>query len=249
MEFNLKRNIQRGIRPILGTFGLELVRKHRSDDPKTYIPFKETIAGANLSGQSVGDYIDSKYQAPGATQETIDKMVELGVFQDKIERICEIGPGSGRYLEKTLKICKPVYYEIYETAADWAQWLVKNYEVIHQPTDGVTLSLTPSRSIDLIHAHRVFSSTTFLATSSYFLEMIRVVREGGKIVFDILDEDCMDTNTLRMWLDASIPNGLYPSFLAKGYALDIFYDHGFSLMGDFFITMKPGRTHYFVFSQ
>jgi len=43
-------------------------------------------------------------------------MKKLGVFDGEIERVCEIGPGTGRYLDKVLKLAKPTYCEIYETA-------------------------------------------------------------------------------------------------------------------------------------
>ena len=237
MASQLKGLVRKGVDSILDPFGFELVKKHSWDDPKTYIPFKETIKGAKEASLLVGDFIDAAYQEPGATQETIDQMAAFGVFNPKIERVCEIGPGSGRYLEKTLQAYKPDYYEFYETANEWAQWLVQNYHVIHQPTNGISLSATPSSSIDLIHAHRVFSYTPFFTTVSYFFEMMRVVRDGGKIVFDITTEDCMQPAILEKWLAAGFQGSSYPTFMSKRYVLDFFQNHDFTLVGNFCIMI------------
>jgi SAM-dependent methyltransferase len=197
----------------------------------------------------VGDYIDTHYQEPGATQATIDQMAALGVFKQKIERVCEIGPGSGRYLEKTLQACKPDYYEFYETASEWAQWLVQNYHVKYQPTDGISLASTPDASIDLVQAHRVFSYVPFFTAVNYYFEMMRVVRDGGKIVFDILTEDCMDNANLTKWLAAGFYGSSFPSFMSKQYTLDIFQERGFTLVGNFYVINKPGVTEYYIFAK
>jgi hypothetical protein len=249
MASQVKGTVKKGLNLILAPFGFELVKKHSWDNPKTYIPFEETINGAREAGLSVGDFIDVNYQEPGATQETIDQMRALGVFEDKIERVCEIGPGSGRYLHKTLEACHPKYYEFYETAGEWAQWVVQNYHVLHQPTDGISLASTPTSSIDLIHAHRVFSYTPFFTTVSYFLEMMRVVRDGGKIVFDITTEDCMQPAILEKWLAAGFQGSSYPTFMSKRYVFDFFQNHDFTLVGNFCIINKPGLTEYFIFTR
>lgn len=139
MKTTLKHSIENSVNRTLHVVGLELVRhQHHWDDPREYIPFEETIRWARQAGLSVGDYIDVTYNVPGATQETIAKMATLGVFAGQVQRICEIGPGSGRYLEKTLQVCHPDQYEFYETSTAWAQWLEQQYAVIYQPTDGVS---------------------------------------------------------------------------------------------------------------
>lgn len=177
------------INSILVIAGLEITRRHSSY--QNYIPFRKNMEEAKKAGLSIGDYIDLTYNVPGATQDTINQMVGIGVFNRPIERVCEIGPGSGRYLEKTQEICQPKYYEIYETSEEWRKWLVETYAVTAHIPDGRTLSQTRSHSIDLIHSHKVFPGLSILVILQYFLEMIRVVREGGCIVFDILSENCL----------------------------------------------------------
>jgi hypothetical protein len=175
-------------------------------------------------------------------------MVDLGVFSGKIERVCEIGPGSGRYLEKTLKACNPDYYEIYETARDWREWLVQQYGVIAQPTSGSSLAHTPTRSIDLIHAHKVASSVlTFRTICDYFVEMERIVRDGGMVVFDLVTEACLDQVTIDKWLGTKFE--LPISMVSEQYAIDFFCKRGLSFVGSFFVPMEPVKSQYFVFTK
>lgn len=250
MKTSLKSVTHRKVNQLLHIVGIEVVRyQHHWDDPRSYIPFRETLHWAKLAGMTVGDYIDKTYNVSGATQETIDQMAALGVFTEQVHHVCEIGPGSGRYLEKTLAICHPSLYEIYETATDWAQWLPRQYPVILQPTDGVSLRATPTASVDLTQAHKVFPSTPFLVTCRYLLEMMRVTRKGGKIVFDVLTEKCLDDVTLTKWLNAGIAPSSYPNLLPEQYIFDFLERRGFTLVGSFFIPCAPGKTECMVFTH
>jgi hypothetical protein len=108
MYKQLKTIGRQAVNALLGAVNLELLSlNHRYSDYKNYIPCQSIITEAKSAGLSVGDYIDAKHNKPGSTQETIDRMATLGVFQGKIDRLCEIEPSSGRYLEKTLKACSP----------------------------------------------------------------------------------------------------------------------------------------------
>lgn len=247
---SLKGTARDIINKLVEPYGYELtVRKHDWENFQAFLPFKETLKEAEDAGLSVADYVDQKYNKAGATQETVDGMVKLRVFDGNIRRICEIGPGSGRYLEKVIKLCTPEQYEIYETATEWAEWLVKNYNVVLQPTDGETLASTPSDSVDLVHAHKVFVCLPFLTNCRYLEEMIRVVRGKGKMVFDIVTEDCMDNPTLESWRASGIKSAHFPSFMSKQFTLEYVTSRGFSYDGSFIIPMKPGKTECFVFTR
>ncbi len=88
MNGNLKSLTGRAINSGLGMVNLKLVRCNTPyTDYRDYIPFAETLTGANEAGLSVGDYIDVRHNIPGATQKTSDQMAALGVFKDKIERV------------------------------------------------------------------------------------------------------------------------------------------------------------------
>ena len=245
MSSRLKRLPVKAINSFLSVLDLQLVRRGRTF--QDYIPFQETLSAARAAGLSVGDYIDAKHNVPGATQETIDRMKDLGVFDRKIEHVCEIGPGSGRYLERTIRLCHPATYEIYETAADWRQWLVREYKVTAHPADGRSLSQTPSHSRDLVHAHKVLNGLPILTACRYLAEMVRVVRDGGVIVFDLLTEECMDEITLDRWVASGAD--YVCSMMPRQYAIDYFHRRGFRFVGSFFITSVPGMTQYFVFDK
>lgn len=250
MKAPLRNLLKSRINHALNAIGFELVRQqHRWDDPREYLPFAETIRWARQAHMSVGDYVEATYNVPGAVQDTIDRMIELGVFDGPTQRICEIGPGTGRYLEKTLQVSHASYYEFYETATPWARWLVKQYPVTFQPTDGSTLSSTPTASIDLVQAHKVFVATPFLTTYRYFMEMTRVARMDGKIVFDVMTEACMDEATLQRWMCANIPMSPYPNLIPEQFALNVFQRVGCHLDGTFFIPTLPGWSKYMVFTR
>ncbi|HEX3625626.1 MAG TPA: hypothetical protein VH280_09390 [Verrucomicrobiae bacterium] len=245
--------MRNGINRMLGAFNCEIVRKsgrpHDWSDVGQFIPLEETLSGARKAGLTVGEYIDTKHNVPGATRATHERLVALGVFKDRIDRVCEIGPGSGRFVEKTIQACKPSHYEIYETAGPWADYLVKAYKVITQPTDGVTLANTPTSSIDLVQAHKVFVCLLFLTVCSYFTEIVRVTKPGGWVVFDIMTEDCVDEYNLPLWLKTGVNTRTYPQMISKQFALAFFARHNVDFIHSFIVPMKPGRTECMVFRK
>jgi hypothetical protein len=240
-----------GANRLLGLVDLKLTRAGEHDwaDPRTFLPFEETIRSAVRSNMTVGQYIDATYNVPGVNESTVAQLEELGVFNSRPARILELGPGSGRYLEQVAAICQPESYEIYETATPWASWLVKNYGVVLRPTDGRSLSATPTASVDLSHAHKVMCVLPFLTICRYLLELMRVTREGGYVVFDVPTEKCMPVEAVQEWADSDVDAGPYPSFLARHLVLDNFTSRGFELVGSFLTHMKPGMTEYFVFRR
>jgi len=239
-------------RAAFASVGVEILRKRGHDwgSVANYIPFEETIAAAAKAGLSVGDYIDGTTPGkPSATRQTIDEMARLGVFDGTIGTVVEIGSGSGRYVERTINACNPQRYEIYETADKWAAYVAEKYGVIRQPTDGKSLAATPDDSVDLVQAHKVFSTVSFLVSAHYWLEMVRVTRPGGFAAFDIVTESCMSSEQLEIWVESGINNGSYPAVIPRGLASEFFDKHGFVLRGSFIVPMRPGRTETFVFQK
>jgi SAM-dependent MidA family methyltransferase len=59
------------------------------------------------------------YATPGTTSATVQAMLDLAQLPEPVRRVCEIGPGSGRYAERVIAAVNPNVYEIYETATDW----------------------------------------------------------------------------------------------------------------------------------
>jgi phospholipid N-methyltransferase len=226
----------------------ELVR-HNWDDPQQFIPFNQTLAGARAADMTVGDFIDVTYNEAGATQTAVDCMAQLGAFDGKIDVVCEIGPGSGRYLEKVLTRCSPTRVEIYETASPWAEYLRDSYGVVCRATDGSTLSETETQSIDLAMAHKVFVATTSMVTFGYLSEIARVLRAGGVAIFDVFTERCLDPEQLDRWLETDVRSGPYPAAVPRQCVIAHLERFDLELSGTFTTPMSPGMTECFVFSR
>ncbi|WP_069768682.1 methyltransferase domain-containing protein [Streptomyces sp. LUP30] len=244
--------LKSGAKRLLGRAGFDIVRSSNNrggvDD---FLPFEATMRAARAAGLSVGDHIDQVMNGtPGATQSTIDELRALGVFAGRPTSVLEIGPGSGRYLEKTLKECSPERYEIYETAAPWADYLVETFGVVARPTAGSSLAPTPDASIDLVQAHKVFNTVTFLCASRYFLEMARVTRPGGRIVFDVMTETCLDPDAVRTWAtQGGEGHGSYPAALPRRTCVDLFATLGCTLEASFVAPMGVATTEVLVFGK
>ncbi|WP_333738429.1 methyltransferase domain-containing protein [Streptomyces sp. IBSBF 2806] len=244
--------LKSGAKRLLGRAGFDIVRSSNNrggvDD---FLPFEATMRAARAAGLSVGDHIDQVMNGtPGATQSTIDELRALGVFAGRPTSVLEIGPGSGRYLEKTLKECSPERYEIYETAAPWADYLVETFGVVARPTAGSSLAPTPDASIDLVQAHKVFNTVTFLCASRYFLEMARVTRPGGRIVFDVMTETCLGPDAVRTWAtQGGEGHGSYPAALPRRTCVDLFATLGCTLEASFVAPMGVATTEVLVFGK
>jgi hypothetical protein len=211
-----------------------------------YISLEPTVRSARALGMSVGDYIDWQYNVPGATEEAISKLVKMGALSEQIETVCEVGPGSGRYLERVQSICRPRHYEIYETSSEWEQWLVEQFNVSARHADGLALRETEADSIDLVHANKVFPGLSILAVCSYLDDMSRVLRSGGKMFFDVLTESCLTDDLLSAWWQSGVT---FPcSMISSEFVADFLSRRGVEFMGEFLSPMKPAVTNVLVFS-
>jgi hypothetical protein len=242
----IARTARKALNSVLGFAGFRLVRFGESDYVMAFQPFRRTINGAKKAGLSVGDYIDSRFQVRGATQDTIDRLASLGTFGENVRSTCEIGPGSGRYLEKVQRLCASSSYEIYETDLQWSDWLARTYHVAAREASGRSLRDTENDSIDLVHAHKVFVYLPLIVTCQYFAEMIRVTRPGGQIVFDIISEGCMADSTLEKW----IASGLYfPCMMPREFTIAFFARQHCTLQASFFAPLVPGQSEYLIFAK
>jgi SAM-dependent methyltransferase len=218
-----------------------------SPDPaiQDFISARKTLAAAQRAGLSVGAYIDRTYAEPGATPNTVKAMLELAGLRDRCERVCEIGPGSGRYAEEVIAALHPDAYEIYETAKDWLPHLRKLPNVVIRDCDGHTMAQTKSGSVDLVHAQKVFVYLQFYTTAGYLEEMARVVRPGGAIAFDVVTEDCLDDKTVEAWTK----RGSIYHPIPRVWLIDFLGRRGLTLSGSYFASLPPGTTELLVFRR
>jgi hypothetical protein len=248
----LLRNLRSIVNAALAPLGVKLTRTggHDWSDIANFIPFEDTIRAAQAAGMSVGDYVDAVLNGvPGSSRSTIEKMSSLGVFSQPLRTVVEIGPGTGRYLEKTLALSHPQRYEIYETAGPWSAYLTRTYPVTLQRTDGFSMSETAAGSAELVHAHKVFSGVPFMVTCNYWQEMARVIAPGGWAVFDIVTERCMGVAAMEAWIKSGIRNGSYPALIPRELAVGFFESRGFALAGSFIVPMAPGTTELMAFRR
>jgi len=243
----VKRLLNRSIKKLLAAAGLAIVRTAPQTIGGQPISDAHAIAEAQRRGISAGLYLEELFGKFGRAQMIIDRMKTVGAFSEDLNVVCEIGPGSGVYIEKILEIATPDRYEIYEIAENRAEFLAREYPVISQPTDGFTLTHTPSGTVQLVHAHGVFVALQFLTSYSYFKEIVRVTAPEGYAVFDIISEDCLDEDTVDLWLNSNLR---YPSFLSKKYVIDFFNRHSFHLVDDFRLPLLvQGDSRYLVFKR
>jgi SAM-dependent methyltransferase len=211
-----------------------------------YISAAATIAAAHAAGLSVGDYVERLWQEPGGSASIIKRLREIGAISSATKSVVEIGCGTGRYIEHTLKCCRPTVYQIYETDDAWASWAAKSYPVEACAADGRSLKSTKSNSTDLIHAHGVFVYLPFMISYRYFKEIARVAAPGAFVAFDICSEACFDTETAEKWL-ASDHN--WPCFLSTAYVRQFFDNNGFVFIESFLAPFDVGWSEYLIFRQ
>lgn len=236
-------SVNRALRPT----GVQVVRNFSSDPAvQSFLPARRTLAAAERAGLSLTDYIDQFSAKPGATAEAVKEMLALADLSAPVGRVCEIGPGTGRYAEKVIAALHPEVYEVYETARDWLPHLSKLPSVKLHDADGRTLAQTASGSVDLVHAHKLFVYVPLVTTVGYLWEMARIVRPGGVVAFDIVNEDCLDEPTTSTWVSEGVT--LY-SMIPRQWTVDLLDRKGLSLVGSTFVPMSGGSTELLVFRK
>jgi SAM-dependent methyltransferase len=221
--------------------------KGKSADPavRPYRSARRTMGEARKAGLSVSAWIDQNHAEPGATPALVKAMLSISGLSGKCGRVCEIGPGTGRYAEEVIAALHPDAYEVYETERSWIPVLRKLPNAIIRHCEGRTLSQTPDASIDLVHAQKVFTYLPFFATAGYMAEMARVVRPGGTVAFDVATEDCLDDPTVLTWIERGTIYHPFP----KAWAVDFLQRRGLTLLGTATTPLPPGKSELLVFRR
>ena len=239
----VKQSVKKTVLSLTRPLGIEISKVANNRNVLGYVSAKETIHAASQSNLSVPDYLDKIWNHKDNRELIINQLQKFGILNQTIQNICEIGTGAGRYVEQTIHLCQPACYESYEPDQDWAKWLTEKYKIISQPSDGQSLSYTSDSSIDLVTAHGVFIYLPFLIIYRYLLEIVRVTKNSGYVVFDIFTEDCLDDEKVKYWLDSDYD---YPCFFGEIYAINFFTKREFIFVGSFF--SKDG-TKYLIFQK
>jgi SAM-dependent methyltransferase len=238
--------VRKAVNVVLRPLDVQLVRG-RAHDPgvQSFIPARKTIVAAERAGLTVGDYLDQTFAEPGATRHTVEAMLELAGLNGSANRVCEIGAGSGRYLEAVTAVLHPTAYEVYEPAEDWARHLQSLPAVVMRHSDGRTLRDTATASVDLVHAQKVFVYLDFATLVGYFEEMARVVRAGGAVAFDVVTEGCLDDATVAAW---SAKGSIFRP-VPRAWILDFLERRGLTYVGHHIAPLPPGTTELLVFRR
>ena len=212
-----------------------------------YIDAAKTIRAAKEKGVSVYEYVESMWDQNGCTDRVIEQIGSAGGLTP-CDRVCEVGPGTGRYLSRILRQVSPRQYDIYEIADDWTKWLARTHGpvVVPQPADGRTLRHTPSQSCGLVHAHGVFVYLPLLHAFEYLQEMCRVCAPGGFVVFDFFSDEEFSADTISRWLAST---DRYPVILPRTMVLKYFSDRGFTPMHEFEAKYGHSYSRYMVFQR
>lgn len=239
----ITKHIKGLIKYTFGILGFELKRK----TSKKYIDAKKTIKIASSKGLTICEYVEEIWNIKGNTDFILQQLNQAGALKHCNE-VCEIGPGTGRYLERVLKECKPACYHIYEVAKDWAAWLKKTYSpfVIAHSADGHSLSKTPSNCCGIVHAHGVFVYLSFLNCFEYFLEMVRICEREGYIVFDIYSDKEWNIEVINKWLAS---RDRYPVILPEDRVVEFFENQNCRLKCRFNARHGHSYSTYLVFQK
>lgn len=154
-----------------------------------YFDAKTIVKEAVQKGLSVPEYLETTNRGGVGKRrdEIISCLQDLNVLPI-VNRIVEIGAGTGMYLEKFLEICKPAIYEVYETNPGWVNYLQHTFSTktklkVHN-AKGDSLHETANDSADIISAHGVFVYIPVIITFQYLQEAVRVCKQNGYIIFD-----------------------------------------------------------------
>jgi len=245
----LSEKLKQIIIQVLGRHGYTLTKSALA-----FIDATSTVAAARHSGLSVCEYLESLEDDPrkrGRRDRIIEQLKAAGVF-DGISTVCEIGAGSGRYLEKVIELARPGMYHVYETDQGWVDFLQSEYgnrngcRLSCNDADGITLRQTDDQSCDLVHAHAVFVYLPLLQTMAYLEECVRVSRPGGYIVFDCFFDTSFSLSEAEAWLRGNhrfpvvIPNRLLDEFRCK---------HNIRLLKTFSMVYGDGSVDYMIWQK
>ena len=239
-----KRLIDCGIALKRKTMGLisvfSIFSKTKSADAANvgYIDCATTVQAAEDADLSICEFVERLWDQYGQTKLIMNRAAKHVDFSE-VHTVCEIGPGTGRYVKKTIeRMVRVDIYAIYETAQDWANWLEKEYPVKKRNANGVDLREEEDSTIDFCQAHGVFVSLSIYNTLIYIQEMTRVLKKGGHMLFDYLDENSFSADVGQQIIKNKID---YPSITPSDLVKNFLKENDCEIIAEF--TNKYGKGH------
>lgn len=219
---------------------------------KSFIDCYSTVTAAKRAGMSVCDYLEGlelDARKKGRRDRIVERLHCLGILKD-FTRVCEIGPGTGRFMERILEIAHPQVYDIFETDIGWRDYLKEkhhdtNYcQVNAHDADGISLTSIPHNSCGLVHAHAVFVYLPLLHVVQYIKEMVRVSNLDGYIVFDFFPAESFDLATTEKWLNGSHH---WPVVIPRIMLVELMNSMGCIKVASFSEIYGESQTEYLIF--
>jgi phospholipid N-methyltransferase len=214
-----------------------------------YISLDDVLEKAESKNITVNQYLEEIWNLPTHADAIINGFELKKLMQQNSINVLEIGAGTGVYTDKLISVLGSENistYQVYETSADWANYLRITYPVDVKQADGYQLNSTETNSIDLVHVHGVFVYTSFVTTISYIKEMIRVVRKGGIIAFDVLDHTSYSDAIISRWISEG---QTFLNIIPEEHISSLLLTNGFIQIKLFQSSSSPGSSRYYVYRK
>lgn len=229
--------------PILRPAGVQLLPATQVG--RTYLDCHTTLRKAAEANLSVPDYVARLWEEEGVVEAFVAYLA-THVDLPRCRRILEIGAGTGRFLEPIKVAARPDSYEVYETNADWSDYLRTTYDVVAHAADGSTLRYTEDGSQDLVHSHQVFVYLPVRVCLDYLHEMCRVLGSDGYVVFDAYLAEDQSLDDLETWRRHQAN---YQTMLPRHAILALMNSYGMELIAEYRMRAFVGHTQYLVFAR
>lgn len=200
---------------------------------------------------SVADYYEKINNQEGNSKKIIDTIFNSIPEPKKTDQILEIGPGTGRFLAKTLKYILPEHYQIFELDKKLAEYLVNEYTVVDNRTyeqpSKFNLDKIKDNSIDYLFAHGVFNSAVdFYGFIHYFSDMSRVLKNGGFMAFNIISEDCLKREQFESWKNS---DSTYIKFISNSFINQLNAQFDLQEINNFIAPYGPAVSKYVILQK
>ncbi len=209
------------------------------------------VSAARQSGVTLCEYLENNnIGGVGRRRDAvIERLLAAGAIQN-VDRILEIGPGTGMYLERVVELARPGNIELYETSSGWRNYLGATFGkephnlIVHVP-DGKSLAQSCDCSVDVVYTHAVFVYLPLITTIGYLEECVRVLKPGGMLVFDVFLDTEFCFATIQKWRRES-PEYAFPVVISRALLCEAVSLLNLQIVCEFKMNYHSSETIYFV---